>query len=52
MDMDCVQALEHGMPPAAGIGIGVDRLVALMTDARTLREVLLFPTMKPKTSHD
>jgi lysyl-tRNA synthetase class 2 len=51
MDADFVTALEHGMPPAAGIGIGVDRLVALMTDAHSLREVLLFPTMKPR-DHD
>jgi len=51
MDEDFVTALEHGMPAAAGIGIGVDRLVALMTGAHSLREVLLFPTMKPK-SHD
>jgi len=47
-DESYVQAMEHGMPPAAGIGIGVDRLCALFTDAHSLREVLLFPTMKPK----
>lgn len=49
MDEDYVEALEYGMPPAAGIGIGVDRLAALFTDAHSLREVLLFPTMKPKS---
>lgn len=48
LDMDFVEALEYGMPPAAGIGIGIDRLVALYTDAHSLREILLFPTMKPK----
>jgi len=48
LDEDFVEALEYGMPPAAGIGIGMDRLVALLTNSHALREVLLFPTMKPK----
>lgn len=48
MDVDYLEAMEYGMPPAAGIGIGVDRLCALMTDSHTLREILLYPTMKPK----
>lgn len=48
LDMDFVEALEYGMPPAAGLGIGVERLVMFLTDSNTLRESILFPTMKPR----
>ncbi len=48
MDKDFVEALEYGMPPAAGLGVGIERLVALLTGAHAIREVMLFPTMRPK----
>jgi lysyl-tRNA synthetase class 2 len=48
IDMDFIEALEYGMPPAGGIGYGIDRLVMLFTEQETIREVILFPTMKQK----
>lgn len=47
-DKDFIEALEYGMPPASGIGIGIDRLAVLLTNSKTVREIILFPTMKPK----
>lgn len=49
IDMDFVESLEYGMPPAGGIGYGIDRLVMLFTEQESIRDVLLFPTMKERT---
>ena len=51
MDYDYIEAMEYGMPPISGWGIGIDRLVQLLTNSDNIKDIILFPLMRPKEEH-